>query len=87
MKKTTFFRKKIWFYVIAIFFGTMSCTEKFVVVSDTNAYHVKSGKVFSVEYDSSLNTYEQFTLTKQEYKDLLEARYGDIKRDSIQLYR
>ena len=84
MKKTIFFRKKTWYYSFAIILGTMSCSEKFVVVSDTNAYHVRSGKVFNVDYDSALNTYEQFTLTRDEYRKLLEARYGYAGKDNIE---
>ena len=66
-------RSSIWILSIIAF---ASCSERFVVLSDTNAYHIKSGVVFVVNPDSSLSTYEQFTMTTEEYKRLLESRYS-----------
>ncbi|MEO1255909.1 MAG: hypothetical protein AAFY41_13655, partial [Bacteroidota bacterium] len=58
----------------------ISCSEKFVVLSDTNAYHIKSGTVFNVECDSTLRTYEQFTLSNEEFKELYQTRFGEFNK-------
>jgi len=77
MKKKTFFRRKkeLLLCLFVILFGSMSCAEKFIVVSNTNVYHVRSGVVFSVHYDSSLNTYDEFKLPKEEFRKILKNRY------------
>jgi len=86
--RTTAFRRKrdcLKLFFAAVLFGLLSCSEKFVVVSDANAYHVGSGKVYAIQYDTSLRTYDQFELTKEEYKELVMQRSGSGNRDSVRL--
>ncbi|MEM6376839.1 MAG: hypothetical protein AAF705_01425 [Bacteroidota bacterium] len=82
MKNSTLFLKRKWHivYAFTIALSTFSCSEKFVVLSDTNAYHIKSGTVFNVECDSTLNTYEQFTLSSEEFKELYQTRFGEFNK-------
>ena len=56
--------------LLFITFGLISCNEELIVVSDSNVYHVNSGKIFSMEYDSTLQMFESFTLSKEEYRRL-----------------
>lgn len=82
MKQSTLTLKRQWHFVgiLTIALSIISCSEKFVVLSDTNAYHIKSGTVFNVECDSTLRTYEQFTLSNEEFKELYQTRFGEFNK-------
>ena len=67
--------------------GVMSCSEKLFVVSDKNAYHVGSNRVYKIPCDSSLLMFTHFKLTKTEYKKITESADRPVRKDSLFLRR